>query len=313
MRSVLIATLAGLLVLPQLAAADTERRSEALQLYQEGLFQETGTGDLAMARRVYSSILENYNDYRDVSAVVLYHLGLVQEKLGDYAAAESCFRKIIIGYVDQTAVVQKATFKLSQVIQERSLPPGQVKLQAEKETDLLLPAVAPTPAATPMAAATPQPAKTPVAVAAAVKTPTPKATPAAKAQKDKPGYLGIGANLVGMQVRYLIPGKNILLEAKGQILDDGWLAGGRCALYFVPRSWYATLSPYVGVEYDLVQRNDTGSGYRIGGCAGLEIFLGWHIGFAADCGYYYRNLPTGSGDRTIDNQLAGNAYFTYYF
>jgi hypothetical protein len=276
-----------------------ERRSEALQLYQEGLFQETGTGDLAMAEKLYASILDGYSDYRDLACVALYHLGLVEEKLGDYTAAEAHFRKIAQNYIDQTAVASQARAKLLQLQQDHKTPERQ-------------PATAHPPI--------PATVSAPVTIHAVPMTEPPQGRPlpvAESAEKSAPApenavRFGLGFNRLGGQMRLDI-GPRLQWEAKIQQADEYLVAGVRSAFRLDPVAPGLPVRPYTGLEYDVIlQGTDVAGGYRVGGFIGFELRAWDRVGIGADGGYFYQNL-NGQDGKAIGTVLAGNFYMTYYF
>ena len=76
------------------------------------IYEEEVTGNLDKAVELYLDILKKYPDDRPVSAKTLYHLGLVNEKMGKQKANEY-FTRLVNTYPDQTEVVALAKAKLA--------------------------------------------------------------------------------------------------------------------------------------------------------------------------------------------------------
>ncbi len=76
------------------------------------IYEEEVTGNLDKAVELYQNILKEYPDDRPVAAKALYHLGLVNEKMGKEKATEY-FSRLISTYPDQTEVVNLAKAKLA--------------------------------------------------------------------------------------------------------------------------------------------------------------------------------------------------------
>lgn len=279
-----LALLTMLLASAEVHAAAYERRNEALQLYQEGLFQETGTGNLIMAQRLYISILENYRDYRDVAAVAVYHLGLVNQKLGDQDRAEERYKQIVTDYVDQPVVV---------------------KLAREKLKQLPLRTAAPT---------RPTPVPTTVPGAARTAGPVPAATvaPSRTETADRTaGRFELGIMQNGAQAGYLFPNR-LLLTAEMRWENIERRIGVRGAYLLPPLVASLPLSPYVGCGAAWVLGPEGGSGYRSGAFLGAEWRVWTHLGIGADGEYYYQNTTDGTGKR-IDTGVTGTVHLKYYF
>jgi Tol biopolymer transport system component len=78
------------------------------------VYEEEVTGNLDKAVELYLDILKNYPDDRPVAAKTLYHLGLVNEKMGRQKASEY-FTRLVNSYPDQTEVVTLAKAKLAEI------------------------------------------------------------------------------------------------------------------------------------------------------------------------------------------------------
>jgi Tol biopolymer transport system component len=78
------------------------------------IYEEEVTGNLNKAVELYLDILKKYPNNRPVAAKALYHLGLVNEKMGKQKAGEY-FKRLINTYPDQTELVAMAKTKLAEL------------------------------------------------------------------------------------------------------------------------------------------------------------------------------------------------------
>ncbi len=76
------------------------------------IYEEEVTGNLDKAVELYLDILKKYPNDRPVAAKALYHLGLVNEKMGKQKANEY-FTRLVNSYPDQTELVALAKTKLA--------------------------------------------------------------------------------------------------------------------------------------------------------------------------------------------------------
>jgi Tol biopolymer transport system component len=76
------------------------------------IYEEEVTGNLDKAVNLYLDILKKYPDDRPVAAKTLYHLGLVNEKMGKQKASEY-FTRLVNTYPDQVDMVALAKTKLA--------------------------------------------------------------------------------------------------------------------------------------------------------------------------------------------------------
>jgi Tol biopolymer transport system component len=76
------------------------------------IYEEEVTGNLDKAVELYLNILKEYPDDRPVAAKTLYHLGLVNEKMGKQKASEY-FTRLVNTYPDQADMVALAKTKLA--------------------------------------------------------------------------------------------------------------------------------------------------------------------------------------------------------
>jgi len=76
------------------------------------MYEEEVTGNLDKAVELYLDIFKKYPDDRPVAAKTLYHLGLVNEKLGKQKASEY-YTRLVNTYPDQSDMVALAKTKLA--------------------------------------------------------------------------------------------------------------------------------------------------------------------------------------------------------
>ncbi len=86
--------------------------NKASKLLAAAIYEEEVTGNLDKAVELYLDILKKYPDDRPVAAKTLYHLGLVNEKMGRQKANEY-FTRLVNTYPDQTEFVTLAKAKLT--------------------------------------------------------------------------------------------------------------------------------------------------------------------------------------------------------
>jgi Tol biopolymer transport system component len=82
------------------------------QLFQKGLIQEEGEGNLTEAIGIYNSIVNDVDADRELRAKALLHVGICYEKLGNQKARKS-YQKLISEYSDQKAIAAVGLEKLS--------------------------------------------------------------------------------------------------------------------------------------------------------------------------------------------------------
>jgi len=90
-------------------SAQESRASLALT---SAIYEEEVTGNLDKAVELYLDILKKYPDDRPVAAKTLYHLGVVNEKMGKQKATEY-FTRLVNTYPDQKEMVTLAKAKLA--------------------------------------------------------------------------------------------------------------------------------------------------------------------------------------------------------
>ena len=84
-------------------------------LFQKGLIQEDGEGNLKAAIDIYNTIVNDISIDRTLRAKALLHVGICQEKLGNQNARTS-YQKLISEYSDQKDIVQNKLHRLLQFL-----------------------------------------------------------------------------------------------------------------------------------------------------------------------------------------------------
>jgi Tol biopolymer transport system component len=110
MKARLISIIVPLLLAGILSAQD----NKAPVALAAAIYEEEVTGNLDKAVELYLDILKKYPDDRPVAAKTLYHLGLVNEKMGKQKAHEY-FTRLVNTYPDQTEMVALAKTKLAEL------------------------------------------------------------------------------------------------------------------------------------------------------------------------------------------------------
>jgi Tol biopolymer transport system component len=98
-------------ILISLACSVSAQESRASVALTAAIYEEEVTGNLDKAVNLYLEILKKYPDDRPVAARTLYHLGLVNEKMGKQKAREY-FTRLVNSYPDQSEMVVMAKAKL---------------------------------------------------------------------------------------------------------------------------------------------------------------------------------------------------------
>ena len=81
----------------------TVQAQNSQQLFQKGMIQEEGEGNLTEAIEIYNSIVNNADADRELRAKALLHVGICYEKLGDQNARKA-YQKLISEYSDQSDI-----------------------------------------------------------------------------------------------------------------------------------------------------------------------------------------------------------------
>ena len=108
MKTHLFLIIAFLLMTGSVSAQD----NKASASLTAAIYEEEVTGNLDKAVELYLDILKKYPNDRPVAAKALYHLGLVNEKMGRQKANEY-FTRLVNSYPDQTELVALAKTKLA--------------------------------------------------------------------------------------------------------------------------------------------------------------------------------------------------------
>lgn len=87
----------------------------AEQLYQKGLMQEEGEGNLPEAINIFNQIVENQSADKSIQAKALLHVGLCYEKLGKEEATKA-YQKLVNNFPGQKGEVAIAREKLNRLI-----------------------------------------------------------------------------------------------------------------------------------------------------------------------------------------------------
>ncbi len=82
-----------------------------LEIFQKGLYQENGAGNLEEAIKIYNSITNDGNADRSLRASAQLHIGICYEKLG-IAKAKRAYQNVVENFADQQDVVAKARKRL---------------------------------------------------------------------------------------------------------------------------------------------------------------------------------------------------------
>jgi Tol biopolymer transport system component len=85
------------------------------ELLKKAIYQEEVKGNLEEAILIYKDIIKNYPGQRAITAEALFHLGLLNEKLGNKKAQEY-YETIVNSFADQPKYVRIAKERLSQLL-----------------------------------------------------------------------------------------------------------------------------------------------------------------------------------------------------
>lgn len=110
MKTPKLVILALLLLTGPLSAQD----NKASVLLSSAIYEEEVSGNLDKAVELYLSILKKYPEDRPVAAKSLYHLGLVNEKMGKQKANEY-YTRLVNSYPEQKELVALAKSKLTRL------------------------------------------------------------------------------------------------------------------------------------------------------------------------------------------------------
>lgn len=258
-----------LFTLPGAALPNT--RSQALAVFQEGWFQETGIGDFKTAARQYETLVRQYPQFRDLQAAALYRLGGIKERLGRTEEAQDLYRQIVGEYAEQTSAARNAGRRLA------AIAAGQ-------------PQVVPLPEEAPL---TPAP----------LESPSPAPAPAASA------WAAIGFHTYGLHAQWGSSAGHGLELIAGRKPENEWLAGLQ-GVYRLPAVETSLFQPYVGLGWEWFLHSSRRSIYAATAFGGLDYvgIRSWRIG--ADLGYQYVNR-TGESSSHISTQPVVRLHVTW--
>jgi Tol biopolymer transport system component len=117
-----------ILALLFLTVSISAQDNKASKLLASAIYEEEVTGNLDKAVELYLDILKNYPDDRPVAAKTLYHLGLVNEKMGKQKASEY-FTRLVNTYPDQTEFVTLAKEKLVVLGSTEATGPAEITMR----------------------------------------------------------------------------------------------------------------------------------------------------------------------------------------
>jgi Tetratricopeptide repeat len=267
-----------------------QKRMEALRLYQEGLFQETGTGNLEVAYKTYQKLAAKYKELPDVAAVAFYHIGLVLEKLGQVHEAHKYFVLVLDNYPDQESVVERIEIKMKEYQSQQDVLWRLKKDQDEKKKE----------------------EKAAREADAEVENAFPPLALHLKKRKAKEyafNQLGMGLHNLGFHVLYRYS-DNKGLEGNFESETDGWSVGGRFYRFLEGTK---VIQPYFGIQMSYLSKNNTDSGYMAGvfggGAYQLMSWLHMNLDVTVEGGYFYRNQTS----QPVEMSVSGRLALTYYF
>lgn len=262
------------------------RRGEALRLYQEGLFQEMGTGNLDVAFNIYQDLANRYEDIHDVAAVANYHMGMIMDKKGNPKQAYIYFRLVTKQYADQTNVVKRVNLKLQE-------PPYAQWLGNNSD-----------------AQNTDSKKTSPSAPVEMTKTlPAEGAGETASPANTIPRW-GIGVHTLGAHLRYSFGQQDRMVsELDLERMGAGWGLGARLQLMPQVKPVRSQLFFYPGLAVMMALEDGSEMTTTIGGYLGAEWLLEYRWGISLELGYNYGEQHDGN----ITTQTKGNFYLTYYF
>jgi Tol biopolymer transport system component len=97
-------------------------QQSAEQLYQAGIYAEEVDGDLQKAIQIFTQIIENFGDKKEIAADAQLHVGLCYEKLGK-SEAINAYEQVLKNYAGQTKQVAAARERLAAL---KTIAPSQI-------------------------------------------------------------------------------------------------------------------------------------------------------------------------------------------
>jgi len=83
----------------------------SLEIFQKGLYQENGAGNLEEAIKIYNSITKDGNTDKSLRANAQLHIGICYEKI-DIAKAKKAYQNVLENFADQQDIVAEARKRL---------------------------------------------------------------------------------------------------------------------------------------------------------------------------------------------------------
>lgn len=296
------------------SGADSEetRRIQALRLYQEGLFQETGTGDLEVAFKTYQELALNYHDLPDVAAVAYFHMGLVLDKLGQEEEARVYFKLVKEKYPKQKTVIERIDIKIGEYESQKSVV-QRIKPEIARESDKRRSQ----PDNKTIAGIQPEPGKRakPISLARGETKPKPLPAPTRsqlrrmRAKTPRlPDRFGFGLHNLGGHIQYRYS-NNKGIEGNFQNHLNRWYVGGRF-YHFVNE--LNNIQPYFGflINYMIKEQEESSlkAGVFIGGGYKIMPALTLSVDISMDGGYSFQNQTS----KAAESRLAGRLALTFY-
>jgi Tol biopolymer transport system component len=101
-------------------AASTQQSAE--EMYEAAVFKKDADGDMEVAIKIFSEIVERFPDNMEIAAKAQLQIGICYEKLGqkNIREAQEAFQKVLDNYPGQTEAVRLAKQKLDHIIQANS-------------------------------------------------------------------------------------------------------------------------------------------------------------------------------------------------
>lgn len=264
---------------------EAEIRAQALRLYQEGLFQEMGTGNLEMAFEIYTEIAEKYADFADIGAVANFHLGVLCAKAGEVKKAGEYFRNVLEKYPEQKNIIARIQPKMKELSKSReniksakvtkskkNIASGRAAVGSVAQPDVL--------------------------------------GKGSKAPKRRIGRHGLGLHNFGLHYRCAFGAiDQNMLEINIDYPAGNMVLEGRLYTWFEPERKGIGLFYNAGIAFGY-QFDDYSQGrYLFGGLAGVEYRFARIWGIGLDVGYYYYERDAKDILTTINARLNLTCYF----
>ncbi len=89
-----------------------EPDQEAIQFYDEDLFHDIANSNFNTAKKALTAIIRNFKGDRNITAMAIFHMGLIYDSRQEHEAAKRYFRHIVVNYQDQEKIYQQSKVKL---------------------------------------------------------------------------------------------------------------------------------------------------------------------------------------------------------